>query len=100
MAVQTSTWWFQSPLETIRTKFTKLDRSGQTAVLVILILVLILMAISLVVISIRHFTSLRFPRFSRTTEYFKLENLDNDDITSNGHQSDEVTTSLTQLEHS
>ena len=101
MAAQTSTWWFPSPINTLRTKFTGLDRSRQTAVLVILILVSILIIIGLIMMSIRHIISLRRPGQYRATEYLKLDNLDEDEMISNGHESDETTTTpFTPLERS
>ncbi|CAF3370820.1 unnamed protein product [Rotaria sp. Silwood1] len=40
-----SSWWYKSPIDQIRDKFSKLDGSHQTIVLIILILILILWSI-------------------------------------------------------
>jgi hypothetical protein len=96
---QSSIWWFKSPIDNLRDKFTELNHSRQTAVLVILILIIIILVIAFVSISIRFLISLRVPIPHRDTEYVRLENLDDDTI-SNGHRSDETTIPLTQIEQS
>jgi len=95
-------WWLiKSPIDNIRNKFSELDHSRQTVVLVILILVLVISSITLISIGICYFTSFRFPSisFSRhnNSEYVMLENFDNDEI-SNENISNETTIPLRQVE--
>src|SRR5690349_11263161 len=46
-STHSSLWWWKSPIDNIRNKFTELDRSHQTVVLVTLILIVIIASIGL-----------------------------------------------------
>ncbi|CAF5095432.1 unnamed protein product [Rotaria sp. Silwood1] len=81
-----SSWWYKSPIDQIRDKFSKLDGSHQTIVLIILILILILWSICFIMFIIRQFNILCFSSKSTinqhvNVEYVVLENLDDDQIT-------------------
>ncbi|CAF0847835.1 unnamed protein product [Rotaria sp. Silwood1] len=80
-----SSWWYKSPIDQIRDKFSKLDGSHQTIVLIILILILILWSICFIMFFIRQFNILCFSSKSTinqhvNVEYVVLENLDDDQI--------------------
>ncbi|CAF5009972.1 unnamed protein product, partial [Rotaria sp. Silwood1] len=80
-----SSWWYKSPIDQIRDKFSKLDGSHQTIVLIILILILILWSICFIMFIIRQFNILCFSSKSTinqhvNVEYVVLENLDDDQI--------------------
>jgi hypothetical protein len=100
-SIHSSSWWLKSPIENIRNKFTELDRSRQTVVLVTLILLFIITMILLISIVLYNFTSVRCPSISfskhNNREYVMLENLDPDSI-SNEHMSNETTVPLMQVE--
>jgi hypothetical protein len=90
-----SIWWLKSPMEGIRDKFTKLDHSHQTLVMVLLILMIILSCICSIGMVIRLFINRRDNSTPHNgVEYIMLGNLDEDE-----HLSNEATTiPISQIE--
>jgi hypothetical protein len=97
-----SNWWLiKSPIDNIRNKFSELNHSRQTVVLVILFVVLVTSSIIVISIGICYFTSFRFPSISisrhNNSEYIMLEDFDNDEV-SNENISNQTTIPLRQVE--
>ncbi|CAF2914819.1 unnamed protein product [Rotaria sp. Silwood2] len=84
--LKSSSWWYKYPIDQIRDKFSQLDSSHQTIVLITLFLIIILLSISFIVFILRQFNF--FHSYSKPTtnhqninvEYVVLENLDDDQI--------------------
>ncbi|UJR15817.1 hypothetical protein I4U23_002746 [Adineta vaga] len=88
-----SNWWLPSPISTIQTKFTELDRSYQKAILILLISLLFFSGIFLIVTSIRHLRSSSVTRKTeglfKNIEYVPLEDLA-DDQNNNHDENDDL----------
>ncbi len=97
--------WFNIPFNKIRNRFSKLNSSRQTIIIIAIILFLISIIICLITISLRRIFNSRLslqPEHNNV-EYVMLQNVDDEDeesrvISTNGHTKSQTTISMNHVQ--